>query len=174
MQPLEITFGPQSCTTLEESAQREWLVTDGCGGYAMGTVSGLRTRRYHGLLVVSGEEVSQRHMGLVGLDPVLVLGDRRTRLAVHEWSNGIVDPPGHEHLVQFSLIDGVPRWRWQVGAVVLERELAMTYGSASVGVTHRLVHADRPVRLELTALCTWRDAHQERVAGPDPVRRAPP
>jgi predicted glycogen debranching enzyme len=169
VEPLEITFGPQTCTTLEESAQREWLVTDGRGGYAMGTVSGLRTRRYHALLVVSGEEVSRRNVALIGLDPVLVVGDRRSRLAVHEWTNGVVDPPGHEHLVQFALVDGVPRWRWQVGAVVLEREVAMANGTSAVGVTHRLLHADRPVRLELTALCTWRDAHGERTAGPDPA-----
>ncbi len=48
-----IRLGPQACGTLEESSRREWLVTDGLGGYAMGTVAGLRTRRYHGLLVVA-------------------------------------------------------------------------------------------------------------------------
>ena len=48
-----IALGPQACGTLEESSRREWLVADGLGGYAMGTVAGLRTRRYHGLLVVA-------------------------------------------------------------------------------------------------------------------------
>src|SRR5690242_18941793 len=98
------------CTTLEVSEEREWLDHAGVGGYAMGTVSVTRTRRYHALLVVAGQEVARRNVALVGLDPVLVIGDRRTRLAVHVWSNGVVDPPGHEHLVQFALIDGVPRW----------------------------------------------------------------
>ena len=46
-----IALGPQACGSLEEAASREWLVADGLGGYAMGTVAGLRTRRYHGLLV---------------------------------------------------------------------------------------------------------------------------
>ena len=47
-----ISFGPQVCGSVTEGSRREWLVPDGCGGYAMGTVTGLRTRRYHGLLVV--------------------------------------------------------------------------------------------------------------------------
>ena len=46
-----IAFGREVCGTLDEAAAREWLVTDGLGGYACGTVAGLRTRRYHGLLV---------------------------------------------------------------------------------------------------------------------------
>ena len=49
-----IEFGRQVCGSLDEAASREWLVTDGLGGYAMGTVAGLRTRRYHGLLMVAG------------------------------------------------------------------------------------------------------------------------
>ncbi|MFD0786402.1 glycogen debranching enzyme N-terminal domain-containing protein, partial [Micromonospora azadirachtae] len=52
---IDIRFGPQVCTELTSGATREWLVPDGVGGYAMGTVSGLRTRRYHGLLVVAGD-----------------------------------------------------------------------------------------------------------------------
>ena len=48
-----ITFGPQLCARLTEGATREWLVPAGTGGYAMGTVAGLRTRRYHGLLVAA-------------------------------------------------------------------------------------------------------------------------
>ena len=55
-----IAFGPQVCGRLDEGAVREWLVPDGLGGYAMGTVSGLRTRRYHGLLVVAGATPAAR------------------------------------------------------------------------------------------------------------------
>jgi predicted glycogen debranching enzyme len=155
---MTLAFGPQLCGTLDESSRREWLVTDGLGGYAMGTVAGLRTRRYHALLVTGGM------VGLTAVDAVLVAGDARFRLACDEWSGGTVDPPGHEYLVSFGLVEGVPRWRWQIGALVLERELAMSNGSPTVGVVHRLVAADRPVRLELTPLCTWRGMHGERHA----------
>ena len=64
------------------------------------------------------------------------------RLATDEWAGGVVDPAGHVHLAQFRLDDGVPRWRWDLGDVVLEREIAMAHGRPSVGVvSRRLVRA---------------------------------
>ena len=165
---MTIAFGPQTCGSLDEAAAREWLVADGLGGYAMGTVAGLRTRRYHGLLVVAVDGPGARMLGLAALDPVLVLGDARIRLATDEWGSGTVDPAGHELLASFDLEDGVPRWRWQIGGILLERELAAVHGSAAVGVVHRLVGADRPVTLELTPLCTWRSVHGDRHANGDP------
>ncbi|UWZ59925.1 glycogen debranching enzyme family protein [Dactylosporangium aurantiacum] len=152
-------FGPHVCGSAA-GFEHEWLVTDGTGGYATGTVAGLRTRRYHGLLVTP-----QRHLALAALDPVLTLpGGAEVRLAVHEWASGAIDPAGHHHLEHFEVADGVPRWRWRVGDVVLERELAMTHGGNSVAVVHRLVAAPAgvAVRLTLTALCTWRHADVER------------
>jgi predicted glycogen debranching enzyme len=163
-----IRLGPQACGTLEEAALREWLVADGAGGYAMGTVAGLRTRRYHGLLAVAVDGPGARMLGLAALDPVLVVGDARLRLATDEWGSGAVDPRGHELLVSFDLEDGVPRWRWQIGGIVLEREVAAARGTPTVGVVHTLVSADRPVRLELTPLCTWRSVHGERHANGAP------
>jgi predicted glycogen debranching enzyme len=163
-----ILVGPQLCGILDESSTREWLVTDGLGGYAMGTVAGLRTRRYHGLLVVAVGGPADRMLGLAALDPVLVSGDARFRLSTDEWGTGAVDPRGNELLVSFELADGVPRWRWQIGGIVFERELAMVHGAPCVGVVHRLVQTDRPVRLELTPLATWRSVHGERHANGSP------
>ncbi|HEX2356212.1 MAG TPA: amylo-alpha-1,6-glucosidase [Micromonosporaceae bacterium] len=168
-----ISFGPQVAAGLAEGSTREWLVTDGCGGFAMGTVAGLRTRRYHGLLVVSGDTPASRQVALVTLDPVLILpSGTRVRLGTHEWASGVVDPAGHAHLERFDLVDGLPRWRWRVGDVVLERELAMVYGRPCVGVVDRLV-AGGPVGLALEAVCTWRDAHGERYADGPPPRVTP-
>ena len=164
-----IVLGPQACGSLDECALREWLVADGLGGYAMGTVAGLRTRRYHGLLVQAAGGPSARMLGLAALEPVLVVGDARHRLATDEWESGAVDPCGPELLVSFTLDRGVPRWRWQVGNVVLEREIAMAHGRCAVGIVHRLVSADRTVGLELTPLCTWRSVHGERFANGDPA-----
>jgi len=163
-----LAFGSEVCGSLAEASAREWLVTDGLGGFAMGTVGGLRTRRYHGLLVVATRPPIGRMMGLASLDPVLVLGDQRVRLAVHGWASGAVDPEGYERLASFEVVDGVPRWRWVVGDVVLEREVAMARERPGVGIVHRVVRALEPVRLELDALCTWRDVHGERIAGEAP------
>ena len=135
----------------------------------MGTVAGLRTRRYHGLLVVAVDGPAEPHArprvarsgARLRRRPLPArhrrMGERRrsTRAATSCSSS-------------FDLDDGVPRWRWQIGGVVLERELAMAHGSPTVGVVHRLVASDRPVRLELTPLCTWRSVHGERLANGDP------
>jgi predicted glycogen debranching enzyme len=163
-------FGPGVCGHPEEGAIREWLVADGCGGYASGTVSGLRTRRYHGLLVVAGDTPGRRHLGLAALDAVLTWPSGAVaRLGTHEWADGTCAPRGHELLAGFELVDGLPRWRWRVGDVVLERTLAMQHGRPSVAVVHRLLTGG-PVSLTVEALCTWRDMHGERTAdGPPPA-----
>ena len=161
-------FGRQLCGDLAAASAREWLVADGCGGFAMGTVGGLRTRRYHGLLVVATRPPGARMLGLAALDPVLAIGDARIRLAVHEWRDGTVDPRGNVQIASFELEDGVPRWRWQIGDVILEREIAAVHGRPAIAVVHRIVAAPGPTRLELAALGTWRDAHGERFAGAAP------
>jgi len=165
-----IAFGPQVCGRIDEGAAREWLIPDGRGGYAMGTVSGLRTRRYHGLLMVAGVTPAARHLGLAALDAVLTLSSGAiVRLGTHEWADGTVAPRGHELLASFELVDGLPSWRWRIGAVVLERTIAMEHGRSSVAVVHRLLTGG-PVSLRLEALCTWRDQHGSRDAsGPPPT-----
>jgi predicted glycogen debranching enzyme len=157
---------------LDQASAREWLVTDGLGGFAMGTVGGLRTRRYHGLLVVATEAPIGRQLGLVALDPVVVIDGRRVELATREWDSGTIAPQGYRYLSSFDVVDGVPRWRWQVDDVVLEAEVAMMHGRSAVGIVHRLVHASRPVRLELATVATWRDVHGERRAFGDPPVQA--
>jgi predicted glycogen debranching enzyme len=161
-----MTLGPHTCTT-PAGFVAEWLVTDGIGGYATGTVAGLATRRYHALLVTP-----ERRVALCALDPVLRLpGGAEHRLAVHEWGSGAIDPAGHHHLESFALVDGVPRWRWRIGEFVLEREVAMVHGRNAVAVVHRLVAAPPGARAGLTlgALCTWRDADSERFASGPPI-----
>ena len=162
-----IAFGRGVCGSLDEASSREWLVTDGLGGYACGTISGLHTRRYHGLLVApTAPAGASRMLGLAALDTVVVVGERRIRLSTHEWAGGVVDPRGHEQLASFDLVDGVPRWRFDLGAVQLEVEVAMAHGLSAVAVVHRLLGGE--ARLEVTPLCTWRDQHGDRFAGSDP------
>ncbi len=168
-----ITVGPQTCGSLSDDggAQREWLVADGTGGYATGTASGLRTRRYHALLVVADPLSGTRRAGLAALDLTLTLPSGGTvALHTHEWASGAISPDGHRHLETFTLADGLPQWRWRVGDVVVERELAMAHGSPSLAVVHRVLAASGPVGLSVAALCTWRDAHDTRRAdGPPPA-----
>ncbi len=167
-----IIFGPASCASLSRGADREWLVTDGLGGFATGTVSGLRTRRYHSLLTVADPVTAVRRVALAALDLTLTLpSGAKVPLYTHEWSSGTIAPTGHRHLETFTLADGLPRWRWRVGDVVVEREIALRHGHPSLAVVHRVVSAPEPVGLAVAAMCTWRDAHALRDAG-GPAPRA--
>jgi len=158
-------LGTRVCGDLSEGAGREWLVPDGAGGYATGTANGLRTRKYHALLVAAEHGGSARHVGLASLDPVLVTeSGAEVRLAVHEWASGAASPQGHTLLEGFTLDHGLPRWRWRVGEVVLEAELAAVHGRPAYGYVYRLL-AGGPVTLRVEALCTWRDQHGDRFAG---------
>ncbi|MFF5078986.1 glycogen debranching enzyme N-terminal domain-containing protein [Actinoplanes sp. NPDC000266] len=164
---MPIIFGPHACG----STTREWLVTDGTGGFATGTVPGLRTRRYHSLLTVADPATAVRHTALAALDLTVTLpSGTKVPLYTHEWASGAVAPEGHRYLETFALVNGVPRWRWRIGDVVIERELAMRHGHPSVGVTHRVVSAPGPVGLAVAAMCTWRDAHDERHASGPALR----
>jgi predicted glycogen debranching enzyme len=169
-------LGPADVTGLDSGTAREWLLTDGLGGYATGTAADLRTRRYHGLLVVTSESgrpssagapVAQRHLALASLDASLVVGQTRHRLATHAWADGAVDPAGHRLLATVEVRAGTVASRWQVGDVVVEREVAMAPGRPAVAAVFRLVRAPGPVRLDVAAVGTWRDAHGLRAGGAD-------
>jgi predicted glycogen debranching enzyme len=163
-------FGPQICSSLQAASEREWLVTDGLGGYAMGTVGGLRTRRYHGLLVVATKPPAGRQLGLASVDPVVIIGDMRYRLGTHEWESGAIEPTGYRSMTRFEVVDGLPRWYWAVGGAVISAQLGMQHGSSLVGLHYRLEQSEGPVTLELEALVTWRSVHGERTSAGETLR----
>src|SRR2546429_880431 len=145
-------FGTQVSASLGEGggADREWLLSDGTGGYAMGTVSGLRTRRQHALLVTA-----ERKVALVTLDPVVTLtSGARVELAVHEWASGAVAPQGHRLLESFAQTDGRPRCRWRIGDGVIGRGLAMERGRPGTATVHRGVAPPGPGSVAPGALAT--------------------
>lgn len=156
---MRIEFGTGICGDLAQGSTREWLVPDGVGGYSMGTVTGLRTRRYHALLVVADPTPATRKVALTSLDPVV----NGVRLATHEWPDGTIAPDGHRFLERFQLVNGLPRWQWRIGETVLSRELAMRHGSPCVAVVDRLLSGG-PVDLTVEAWCAWRDQHGEQHA----------
>ena len=130
--------------------RREWLVTNGLGGYASGTVAGVVTRRYQGLLISSLPAPLGR---FVMLNHLL----ERVRLPNHHvvWlgDEGAVAAPNiadrADHLAEFRLELGLPVWRYELPGVVIEKRLLMPYGQNTVHVTYRLLEGTEPVRLAL-------------------------
>src|SRR5215207_793675 len=133
--------------------RREWLVTNGLGGYASGTVAGVVNRRYQGLLIASLPAPLGR---LVMLNHLL----ERVRLPNHHvcWlgDEDTVAGPNvadrAEHLVEFRLELGLPVWRYELPGVTIEKRLLMPHGQNTVHLTYRLLDAREgaaPVRLAL-------------------------
>src|SRR6266496_5322020 len=107
-------------------ASEEWLVTNGLGGYASGTVSGAFTRRYHGLLIAALPNPLGRMMMLNGLSERLRLPDRQVLYT----GAGELAGVEHEHtlpVATFRLDRGLPVWRYEVGEFVLEKRLLLPY-----------------------------------------------
>jgi predicted glycogen debranching enzyme len=151
---------------LERLIRQEWLVTNGLGGYASGTLAGVATRRYHGLLVAALPAPFGRTMMLNHLTELLRLADgRQVLFAGSEQVGGAPRVHGLEHLEHFRLEAGLPVWRFRVGDALLERRVAMVHLQNTVHVTYRLL-AGGPVRLKLMPSVHFR-SHDDPV-GPLP------
>ncbi|HEY0875225.1 MAG TPA: amylo-alpha-1,6-glucosidase [Vicinamibacterales bacterium] len=130
--------------------RREWLVTNGLGGYAAGTVAGVVTRRYHGLLVAAlpaplGRVVMLNHL----LERVRIRGGDPLWLGDEDEVAGPNAADRTGHLAEFLLELGLPVWHYRLGGVEIEKRVLMPHGQNTVHVSYRLLSGEGPVRLTL-------------------------
>src|SRR6266446_8360210 len=128
MSDVTISFGPAICNDLTAAEQREWLVTNGIGGFASGTVAGSATRRYHGLLVAALNPPGGRTFLAGGLDEIVAVDGQSYPLATHRWTSGAVAPQGYLHIQNFRLDGLIPVWTFQIGAARIEKCIWMRDG----------------------------------------------
>jgi predicted glycogen debranching enzyme len=129
---------------------REWLVTNGLGGYASGTISGANTRRYHGLLIAAHPAPLGRVMMLNHLTECLRLPDHFTlQIGAKEHVGGKLELHGSDHLVEFRLEVGLPVWRYEVRGFVVERRIYLPHLQNTVYINYRLLEGSGAVRLKL-------------------------
>jgi predicted glycogen debranching enzyme len=130
--------------------RREWLVTNGLGGYASGTVVGVVTRRYHGLLIAALPAPLGRMVLLNHLLERVRLPDRRVLWLGDE--DEVAGPNAADrldHLVEFRLELGLPVWRYELPGIAIEKRVVMPYGQNSVHITYELVGGEEPIRISL-------------------------
>ena len=156
---MRINFGREICGDLHTAESREWLVTNGMGGYASGTVAGLLTRRYHGLLVAALNPPLGRTLLLTKLDETVGYGESVSSLCTNRWQDEIVEPHGYRHIEQFSLEGSIPVWRFAIADAVLEKRLWMQPGANTTYVHYTLSRATQPLKLTLKAFVNYRDYH---------------
>ena len=128
--------------------QEEWLVTNGLGGYASGTVDGAITRRYHGLLIAALPNPLGRMMMLNGLSERLRLPDRNVVYTGAEELSA-VPPESTLGPAEFRIESGLPVWRYEIAGFVLEKRLLLLYRQNTVHLTYRLLAGSGKLRIGL-------------------------
>jgi len=142
--------------------RREWLVTNGLGGYASGTVAGVNTRRYHGLLVASMNPPVQRMVLLASVEEWLRSADGPPQpLSAAEYWDGTIYPDGFRWLEALEIDGMLPAFRWSVDGRIIEKRIWMELGVNRTVLTYRLL-AGPPISLQLRPLFAHRDYHQQR------------
>jgi predicted glycogen debranching enzyme len=185
-----LTFDREICRNLDAVLQREWLVTNGLGSYASGTVAGANTRRYHGLLVAALRPPVARTVLVAKVDEEVEYDQRTFYLGTNEYQDGTIHPGGFVHLERFTLEDGLPVFLYRLGGpdeLMLEKRVWMEYGQQTTYVRYRLFRqpVDPPdgaaalppdgasacapavVTITLLPFAAYRDYHDQQYGSPD-------
>lgn len=160
-----VDFGRAICGDLGAAERREWLVTNGIGGYASGTVAGLATRRYHGLLVAALQPPLGRTVLLSKLDETATYLGHGYPLFANRWGNGAVALAGYDHIQRFWLEGAIPVWSFACADALLEKRIWMQPGANTTIIRYDLRRASAPLALSIKAVVNYRDYHALTRAG---------
>ncbi len=156
-----ITVPREICRDLDAALTREWLVTNGIGGYASSTITGANTRRYHGLLVVPVKPPLVRVVMLSKIDEEVQVGGTTYRLGTNEYENGTIHPDGHLYLERVELDGMIPTFFYKAANFSLAKTIWMEHAHNITYVRYALDAASMPIQLTLLPLCTYKEFHTE-------------
>lgn len=162
-----LSLGRDACNDVTAGLDREWLVTNGLGGYASGSILGATTRGYHGLLVAALRPPVERFVLVTKVDEEVAFPDGQTlQLGVNEYADGTIHPQGHVYLSAFVLEGDIPCFTYQLEQdLKLEKRVWMEYGENTTYVQYLLRDSsiqethDRQLFLTLSPFCLYRDHH---------------
>ena len=168
---MTIDFGRGICGNLQMAETQEWLVTNGIGGFASGTVANMLTRRYHGLLMAALQPPLGRTLLLAKLDETAEYDGIQAdnghyySLFVNRWANGgsVTEPDGHHHLNRFHLEGTTPVWTYACADSLLEKRVWMQRGANTTYIQYRLTRASGPMTLQANAFVDYRDYHNTTI-----------
>lgn len=157
---------------LDDLDKREWVLTNGLGSFASGTVTDIRTRTYHGWFFAALKPPLERSLLLSHLEASVELSDRTIALGTNYWGTGEIEPAGYKLLRHFN-INPVPTWEWGDQEWRIERRLLMPYERVEIGekLAHRLLiqycyEGVKPIILRLRLLVADRDFHHHQKQAP--------
>ena len=143
---------------LEEGLNKEWVITNGIGGFASSTILGINTRRYHGLLFAPLTPPAQRNLILSKVDESIIINEKKYNL----YSNMCVDntSKGYKYLESFEK-EYIPIFTYKVENTVIRKYICMEYGKNTVVILYRVFNKNKKTKLILTPLVNFRDFHRE-------------
>jgi predicted glycogen debranching enzyme len=144
---------------LEGSLKKEYLLTNGRGGYCSNTVLDCATRKYHGLLVLPLPGASERIYNFLSkLEAVIWIGEKAFRLSTNKFP-GVFEPVGHKYVEKFEFVHH-PVTYYMIGDVELTRSVLMPRGTNTVLVRYSVVKSPKKLLLKAMPLLAYRDIHQ--------------
>ena len=157
-----IQFKRDVCSDLNSAVSREWLETNGLGGFASSTIIGLNTRRYHGLLVAATKPPVGRYVLLSKVEETLFIESQPFDLSANRYP-GVVHPQGFRYLKQFRL-DPFPVFTYEIEGIEIEKSVFMVHGENTTVIQYQLTKNNHPespknLRLEVRPLIAFRDYH---------------
>jgi predicted glycogen debranching enzyme len=152
-----LSWPPPETSDAAAPATREWLVTNALGGYASGTVPGVITRRYHGVLIAAlpaplGRTVMLSHVA----EQVTIDGGRAVEIGGRERSGDAPDAHGTGYLTEFRLEAGLPVWRYDIEGLIVEKRIFLPHLQNTVHVMYELVSGAARVELALRPSVNFR------------------
>ena len=162
---MKLFFGRDICNILQVAERREWLVTNGIGGFASGTVAGTLTRRYHGLLVAALKPPVGRTLLASKIDETLSYNGRQYMLFANRWVGNALNTEGINHIESFELEGTTPVWTFSIGNLIVQKRIWMEYGENTTYVQYEVIRGDESIELSCNLLVNYRDYHSLSRAG---------
>jgi len=156
---MTISFGRHLCGSEAIATQCEWLITNGIGGYGCGTVAGVLTRHYHGLLVAALKPPLERTLLVTKVDETATYLDHSYDLYCDRWIDGPLYPQGYLHLESFRLEGTIPIWVYAIADARLEKRVWMEPGANTTYLRYNVSRASAPLELSLKVLVNHRNHH---------------
>ena len=132
-----------------QAIRGEWLVTNGLGGYASGTIIGVMTRKYHALLISALSKPLGRFIMLNHLIEEVIIGEKKYLLNCEEHTDRTLNLEALAYLKDFYLEDGMPIWRYQINDVIIYKKIFMTYRQNTVYISYTLYEGAEKITLKL-------------------------
>ena len=141
---------------IEKGLKKEWLVTNGLGGFASSTIIGANTRKYHGLLIAPLTPPARRYLILSKLDESIQIEGNKYDLYTNVGENYISQ--GYKYQVSFEK-DNFPTYRYEIQGVEISKTICMERGKEVVGVYYKIKNADKTSKLTIAPIVNFRDFH---------------